>query len=104
MGFALGVVGLRLDDFCGLSPSEFSAVCEAHHTRREDVSREDWERMRLHATITVQPHSRKRLNARQLLPFPWETQRTTAPTISKEEALARFKRLTAQSAERSADK
>ena len=61
LGFALGCVGLSLPDFCALTPSEFRAVCDAWGRRNEGLEQGAWERMRLLATITIQPHVKKRL-------------------------------------------
>lgn len=61
---------------------------------REEASRGDWERMRLLATMVMQPHCKNRLNPKKLLPLPWDKNKTApdreAPQESKEEAKARF--------------
>lgn len=72
MGFALGCLGLSLADFSALSPSEFGECCRAWHEERESRLRDDWERMRLLATITIQPHVKGKLKPQQLLPLPWD--------------------------------
>lgn len=82
MGYALGVVGMRLADFCQLSPDEFSAVCEAFAQRQDALREDSWEMMRLHASISVQPHLTKRVTPAQLLPLPWD--RKQAETTPKE--------------------
>lgn len=46
LGYALGCVGMRLDDFERMPPDEFSAVCEAHAKTREADRRESWEQTR----------------------------------------------------------
>lgn len=79
LGFALGCVGLSLPDFCALTPSEFRAVCDAWGRRNEGLEQGAWERMRLLATITIQPHVKKRLTPGQLLPLPWEKPKDTRP-------------------------
>ena len=93
MGYALGVVGMRLEDFCQLSPDEFSAVCEAFAQRQDALREDSWEMMRLHASISVQPHLTKRVTPAQLLPLPWDRkpQTETAPkeSLSYEERLRR---------------
>lgn len=92
MGYALGVVGMRLADFCQLSPDEFSAVCGAFSSRQEARREEEWEMMRLHASISVQPHVTKRLTPQQLLPLPWDRRAAEVPkaeSLSYEERLRR---------------
>ncbi len=88
-------MGLALDDFCRLSPEEFGAVCKAWHENQEALIRGDWERMRMNATITIQPHLKKKVTPRQVLPLPWEgsKKKAEAPKVSAEEARKRFERL-----------
>lgn len=95
LGYALGCIGMRLDDFCQLTPTEFDAVCKAWQEQREQTMQDDWERMRLHATITIQPHLKSKIIPERLLPFPWEksTKKAEAPKVSAEEARKRFERL-----------
>lgn len=96
MGFALGVLRLSLDDFCRLSIDEFEAICETATAERESLYKDRWERMRLLATITIQPHVKGRLQPERLLPLPWDApsikakKKPAAPPLSDEEALRRF--------------
>lgn len=96
MGFCLGVVGMRLDDFMRLTPNEADAVCHSYNEAEEQRDRGAWERMRMLAAITIQPHVKKRISPKNLIQFPWENIRKTdverpqEPPISKEEAKARF--------------
>lgn len=72
LGHALGVVGLSFSDFCSLTPSEFAEVCKHQRGHEEDLERSRWERMRLLAAITVQPHCKKKITPERLLPLPWD--------------------------------
>lgn len=54
-------------------------MAEAWGRQREADGQDAWERMRLLATITIQPHVRKRLTPQQLLPLPWEKPKDTRP-------------------------
>lgn len=83
------------DDFCRLTPDEFTAVADAWREHDDLLRREEWERMRLLATITIQPHVRRKLKASELLPFPWEKEtqwanRPAAPRMTRTEQLARM--------------
>lgn len=95
MAFAITAVGLTLNEWQSLTPEEWTAVATAYNQAREQQSHEAWERMRLHATLTIQPHVKGRLTPMRLLPFPWETTNNAAPApqLSKEEARARFVQL-----------
>lgn len=100
MGFALGCIHLSFDDFCGCTPEEFESICEAYHEQREADYKDNWERMRLLATYTIQPHVKKKITANKLLPFPWDKpaflrkrgQKATKP-VTAEESKARFEKL-----------
>ena len=95
MGYALGCIRLSYDDFCRMLPEEFEQVSKAFAEQREAESRGDWERMRLLATITVQPYVKGRLTPQKLLPLPWEKQmpKKGQKPVSKEESKARFEAL-----------
>ena len=75
----MGCVGLTAADFAALTPAEFRSVAEAWRSQREAEGQAAWERMRLLATITIQPHIKRRLTPQQLLPLPWEKPKDTRP-------------------------
>ena len=87
-------MGLKLDDVRRLTFEEFESIVEEWNQLKEREHHDDWERMRMHATITIQPHTKKRIEPRALLPFPWEKTKT-APieTLSKEARMNRFKNI-----------
>lgn len=81
-------MGLSYDDFCRLTPPEFSAVCKAFADRLEHLEQSDWERMRTLACVTIQPHVKKRMTPRQLMPFPWDGKhKDSTPKMSHEERM-----------------
>jgi hypothetical protein len=86
------VVGLSLDDFCRLTPDEFYECSKACHDQFEMLQQAEWERMRMLATITIQPHVKNKLTPAALLPFPWE-KKPKGPQVSKEEDRRRFENL-----------
>lgn len=70
-------------------------MCKAWHMHHEDEMHDSWERMRMSATIAIQPHIKGKMTPEKLLPFPWEKRKNTeAPSVSAEEARKRFERLT----------
>lgn len=94
MGYALGAVGLSLDDFCRLTPTEYASVCKAWQAEEQRRLEDAWERMRLQTVITVQPHVKKKLDPKKMLPLPWERKKPKAEVVSREEAKRRFEKLT----------
>ena len=46
MGLAMGCVGMCLNDFCRLTPSEFTAVFEAWQQKETYAERRQWEQVR----------------------------------------------------------
>ncbi len=94
LGYALGCIGLRYDDFCRLSAEEFRAVCKSYSEKEESHLHGEWERMRLLATITIQPHVKGKVTAHRLLPLPWDKNPfSEVSAVSKEESKARFESL-----------
>ena len=93
LGYALGVIGLSYDDFCRLDFEEFDAICRACHSSRESVYREDWERIRLLAAITIQPHLKKKITPQALIPDTWDKQKPKGKPLTKEEDRMRLERL-----------
>ena len=73
-GVALGCIGLGYDDFCKMDFDEFASVYAAYADQRDAAVKDEWSRMRLHATISIQPHlaKGKRVTPEKLLPFPWD--------------------------------
>ncbi len=92
----MGVLTMRFDDFCRLSPSEFRECCKSYHTQAENKLRDDWERMRMLATILLQPHVKGKLTPKKLLSLPWESKKQTPKRqdISREDARKRFEKIT----------
>lgn len=88
-------MGLRYEDFCDLTPDEFTHIYRAYGRERAAQYKDNWERMRILAAITIRPYAKKGLTPHELLPFPWDTDsrpthEASAEQISKEDALQRF--------------
>ena len=95
MGYALGCIRMQLDDFCALTPEEFEAVSHAYGEQREAELHGDWERMRMLAAITIQPHVKGRMTPERLLPFPWEKpiHKENTRKLTADESKKRFEEL-----------
>lgn len=91
LGIAVGHIGMSYGDFCRLTPEEFSHIYKAYSDKSEGLYRDNWERMRLLACITIQPHVKNKLTPRGLFSFPWDDEsKEKKPPITKEEALGRY--------------
>lgn len=76
-------------DFRALTPEEFAEASKAFQDFEEARQRQEWERMRLLASISIQPHIKEKLTPRQLIPLPWDTDTTEeeAPKMTHEERM-----------------
>lgn len=97
LGVAVGCIGLSYAEFCGIEPREFSCIYEAYNNEQTAQYRDKWERMRMLASITIQPHVKNRVIPRKLLEFPWEKKtlkhNKPLPPVSKEDSIRRFESL-----------
>ena len=94
---AIGCIGMPLEEFCSLYFEEFENICNAWIEMHEAQAREEWERTRILAAICIQPHIKKKITPKQLLPLPWDSNhrkpQPEKPQLSKEELRARFENL-----------
>lgn len=72
LGLATGCVGMSLDDFCRLTPSEFKAVHQAWSEHQEATQRAEWERTRLTCTYLLQPWAKRRIAPKDVMRLPWD--------------------------------
>ncbi len=78
------------NDFCQCTPSEFHAIYSAWQKREIQLERSAWERMRMECLCSLQPHSKKQLQARDVMEFGWEREDLTPVKVSDEEIAKRF--------------
>jgi len=64
-----------------MSADEFENVYHQWYEMREIDYQGSWERMRMLATITIQPHIKNKLTPERLLPLPWEKKRHHNPNV-----------------------
>lgn len=88
-------MGMSYHDFALVTPSEFQEAVKAKHEWQAECDKAAWERMRILASIAVQPHIKKRLTPQELLPLPWDNEQEKPPTVvlSKQETADRIKEL-----------
>lgn len=88
---------MAYDDFCRLTPDQFGECCKAWNEVQNQRDRQEWERVRILATLTVQPHTKKRLIPKKVMPFPWDSEpKSEAPQMNREDSKKRFERLMAE--------
>lgn len=96
----MGCMGMSMNDFCRCIPSEFYEAYEAWIEMREAQERGAWERMRMQCLCSLQPYSKDRLRAQDIMRFPWEeeseerrvkSEESSSPSLSHEEMMARYR-------------
>lgn len=97
LGYALGCIHLSYDDFCRLSPDEFNSVCKVYLDQEQAQYKDKWERMRMLACITIQPHVKNKLTPQKLLPLSWDRKKAgiKAEHVTAKEAEKRRKEIIA---------
>ena len=88
---------MPLEEFSRLYFEEFESICNAWGKMKDTQERDAWERTRILATICIQPHVKKKITPKQILPLPWDKDyhksRSNEPELSVEEQKARFEEL-----------
>lgn len=86
-------MGMSMDDFCRCTPSEFRAVWDSWNEMRQNREREAWEQLRMQCLCTLQPWSKQRLEARDVMEFPWDKieESPVNGDLSREELLRRYR-------------
>lgn len=92
---AVGCIGMSFDDFCALTPGEFTAAHKAWIHHEEEVEKSALRRMRLHACLTLQPHLKpgSRAVPEKILPFPFDREEEKEKKPAPKSTLERFKEL-----------
>lgn len=86
----MGCIGMRLEDFCLCTPSEFWKVYEVWREGRDLSLRESWEQTRVLCASFLQPYSKKRLTGKDVFPLPWDDKQEEKEEESEEERRARY--------------
>ena len=95
LGIAVANIGMPYNDFCAITPEEFSYIYNAYNEKQQELYKDNWERMRMLAYIGIQPYAKKGLTPHKLLPFSWDVMTHQSPKvdyISKDEALRMFEK------------
>lgn len=94
LGIALGCIGLSLADFCVLTPDEWAEVYRNYREMLDEREKLEWERLRLLCAYTIQPHSRKKINPKKMMSFPWDNEKMESQNlVSREVGRDRFEKM-----------
>ena len=73
-----------MDDFCRCTPSEYYAAYEAWHGAVDAAERGKWERVRMQCLCILQPYSKDKLKARDIMQFAWDKEvQTEIPEVKE---------------------
>lgn len=75
VSFAVGEVGLSLEEVYGLDFDELGGIMEAYRSKEEAIYRDQWERARFLALCLLTPYQKKgkRLKGTDIMRFPWDS-------------------------------
>lgn len=62
-------------------PREFHNMSDGYSKKLEMQYQADWERARWIASVTIAPHTKKRLKPKELMTFPWEKKTTITKKV-----------------------
>ena len=68
-------------------------MAEAWHKTREHAERSAWERTRMQCLCMLQPYSRHRLQPRDVMRFPWDSEGDQEEKLTAKEIRERFERV-----------
>jgi hypothetical protein len=69
-------MGLSVQDFAGLTPTQFDAIYEQWQARQDATTRERWEQTRWLMWSMLRPYAKKRgLQPTDVLKLPWDKKR-----------------------------
>ena len=93
----MGCIHLSYDDFCRLTPVEVEHIYKEYREEQDSDYKDQWGRIRMLATIMIQPHLKKKITPQKLLPFPWESDtnglQKKEATITPAQSMKRFEEL-----------
>ena len=82
-------MGMSYDELYDSTPRTFNNILIGFNLYQEQLIQDSWEQTRIIAHSTLSPHSKKRLKAKEVLPFPWDDKRKPkGKVVSKEQIQA----------------
>jgi hypothetical protein len=93
-------MGMSMIDFYSCTPLQFKAIYGAWAEAQSTALRQQWEQSRMVCMCMLQPYSKKRLQPRDVMKFPWDKkeqeeaerkQLTPRKDLSREELMQRYR-------------
>lgn len=91
------MLGLSYEELYGLTPRSFNNKLKGFNNSLDQQNRNGWEQTRTLMMSVLMPHTKKKLKAKDVLPFPWDNEpknnikRATKEQIAKD--VARHKKI-----------
>ena len=91
------MLGLSYEELYGLTPRSFNNKLKGFNNSLDQQNRNGWEQTRTLVISMLTPHTKKKLKAKDVLPFPWDNEpkknikRATKEQIAKD--VARHKKI-----------
>lgn len=81
-------------EFERLTPQEFGEIYKAYHRKQDLRRKESWEQLRIIATLLLQPHLKKGMTPRDILPLAWDKDELAGMKVqTREKQITRLKKL-----------
>jgi len=81
------MLGLSFDDLYDITPRSFQNKLRGFRSHTEQLHQNSWEQTRMIIHSCISPHSKQKLKAKDLLPFPWDNDKKNKPVIPTKEEL-----------------
>lgn len=72
IGIGVGAIGMSYSDFLKLDADAFFEITKAYYDKEEARKKEEWERTRMLASVTIQPHYKETISPRDVMRFVWD--------------------------------
>jgi len=89
----LGEMGMTVDELYDMTPRQFQNKRKGFQRVFERNIQTIWESTRWNAAVTIAPHTKKRLKPRDLIAFPWESEKRIHRAATFEEVQQAIKQV-----------
>tara|TARA_R110002074_G_scaffold129674_1_gene270952 strand:+ start:425 stop:715 length:291 start_codon:yes stop_codon:yes gene_type:complete len=79
------MMGLMYDELYSLTPRSFNNKLKGFQEHQSQLSQNAWEQTRTMMVAILMPHSKKKLKATEILPFPWDNKNKPKKDLASKE-------------------